>query len=98
MEHKQPHFIFVIIPPKLKTDAQTLRQQFPFLILCALAAAVQHNPPVQEKIEGSVRTEIADRVVVNVERNKDLFMGLLVHAAWYHYHWRSYHTQVYMLL
>ena len=24
--------------------------------------------------------------------------GLLVHAAWYHYHWRTYHTHMYMLL
>lgn len=28
----------------------------------------------------------------------DLLRGLLVHIAWYHYHWRIYHTQVYMLL
>ncbi|KAL4743284.1 hypothetical protein BDV11DRAFT_166407 [Aspergillus similis] len=98
IEHKQPHFPFVIIPPELKTDVHTFRQQSPFLLLCALTAAVQHNPPVQEKLEGLVRREIADRVVVNVERNMDLLMGLLVHAAWYHYHWRSYHTQVYMLL
>ncbi|KAL5045299.1 hypothetical protein BDW71DRAFT_184040 [Aspergillus fruticulosus] len=98
IEHKQPHFPFVIIPAELEINVQAFRQQCPFLLLCVLTAAAEHNPPVQEKLEGLVRKEIANRVVVNVERNMDLLMGLLVHAAWYHYHWRSYHTQIYMLL
>lgn len=33
-----------------------------------------------------------------MERDMDLLRGLLVHIAWFHYHWRIYHTQVYMLL
>ncbi|KAL4878799.1 hypothetical protein BJY04DRAFT_220863 [Aspergillus karnatakaensis] len=28
----------------------------------------------------------------------DILQGLLVHAAWYHYHWETYHTHHYMLL
>ncbi|KAL4995126.1 hypothetical protein BDV10DRAFT_137557 [Aspergillus recurvatus] len=98
IEHKQPHFPFVIIPPEFEITVQIFRQQYPFLLLCVLTAAVEHNPPVQEKLERLVRKEIANRVVVNIERDMDLLMGLLVHAAWYHYHWRSYHTQIYMLL
>ncbi|KAL4970627.1 uncharacterized protein BDV14DRAFT_195308 [Aspergillus stella-maris] len=38
------------------------------------------------------------RIVVGIKRDMDILQGLLVHAAWYHYHWRTYHTHGYMLL
>ncbi|RDW89901.1 Zn(II)2Cys6 transcription factor domain-containing protein [Aspergillus mulundensis] len=98
IEQKQPHFPFVIISLEHEADIQVLREQYPFLILCVLTASMEHNPAAQERLEGLVRKEIATRLVVKLERNMDLLMGLLVHAAWYHYHWRSYHTQMYMLL
>ena len=49
-------------------------------------------------MEHEVRKVIATRLIINMERNMDLLLGLLVHIAWYHYHWRTYHAQVYMLL
>ncbi|KAL2822683.1 hypothetical protein BDW59DRAFT_163665 [Aspergillus cavernicola] len=94
--HKMSQFPFVIIPPEV--DLATLRQQSPFLLLCILTASLEHDLAIQDALEALVRKEVADRLIVNVERNMDLLQGLLVHAAWYHYHWRTYHTHIYMLL
>lgn len=93
---KVPHFPFVVVPPE--ADAATLREQSPFLLLCILTAALEHNPKLQEELELVVRKEIANRIVVGIERNMDLLQGLLVHGAWHHYHWKTYHTHMYMLL
>ncbi|KAL4806648.1 hypothetical protein BDV18DRAFT_137940 [Aspergillus unguis] len=93
---KQPHFPFVIIPPR--TDIATLREESPFLLLCILTASLEHNKSLQETLEVTIRKEIANRVIVSVERNMDILQGLLVHAAWYHYHYKTYHTQIYMLI
>ncbi|KAJ0416239.1 hypothetical protein BJY00DRAFT_238069 [Aspergillus carlsbadensis] len=94
--HKMPQFPFVIIPPT--TDLATLRQESPFLLLCIITACLEQNPPLQDSLELLVRKEIASRVIVGIERNMDLLQGLLVHIAWQHYHWRTYHTHMYMLL
>lgn len=93
---KMSQFPFVIVPPEL--DLQSLRQQSPFLLLCILTASCEHDPSLQHALEAVVRQEVASRLIVNVGRNIDLLQGLLVHAAWYHYHWRTYHTHMYMLL
>ncbi|KAL2855589.1 hypothetical protein BJX68DRAFT_263947 [Aspergillus pseudodeflectus] len=95
-KHKMPQFPFVIIPET--TDLATLRQESPFLLLCILTACLEDNPPLQDSLELIVRKEIASRVIVGIERNMDLLQGLLVHIAWQHYHWRTYHTHMYMLL
>ncbi|KIA75564.1 hypothetical protein HK57_00667 [Aspergillus ustus] len=93
---KMPQYPFVIIPET--TDVATLHQESPFLLLCILAASLEHNPSLQDEVELIVRKEIASRLIVSVERNMDLLQGLLVHIAWHHYHWRTYHTHMYMLL
>ncbi|PYI04811.1 hypothetical protein BO78DRAFT_372546 [Aspergillus sclerotiicarbonarius CBS 121057] len=94
--HKMPQFPFVVVPTQL--GVPTLRQEFPFLLLCIITASLEHKPSLQHLMEHEVRKVIATRLVINMERNMDLLLGLLVHVAWYHYHWRTYHTQVYMLL
>ncbi|KAL2846885.1 hypothetical protein BJY01DRAFT_263211 [Aspergillus pseudoustus] len=93
---KMPQYPFVILPET--TDVATLRQESPFLLLCILTASLEHNPVLQDELELIVRKEIASRLIVGVERNMDLLQGLLVHIAWHHYHWRTYHTHMYMLL
>jgi hypothetical protein len=93
---KVPYFPFVVIPSD--ADAATVREQSPFLLLCILTASLEHNPKLQEELELVVRKEIANRIVVGVERNMDLLQGLLVHGAWHQYHWKTYHTHMYMLL
>ncbi|GFF32921.1 hypothetical protein IFM46972_03712 [Aspergillus udagawae] len=90
-----PLFPFVIIS---EVSFVELRKQAPFLLLCIMTACLEHKPALQQKLEFEVRTLVSTRIVINMERDMDLLRGLLVHIAWYHYHWRIYHTQVYMLL
>lgn len=90
------HFPFVIIPPEV--DIAVLRQQSPFLLLCIVTASLGHDPTLQSKLEAIIREETATRLIARIERNMDLLQGLLVHAAWYHFHCRTYHTHMYMLL
>ncbi|OOF93406.1 hypothetical protein ASPCADRAFT_7632 [Aspergillus carbonarius ITEM 5010] len=93
--HVMPLFPFVIIPDE---DLPTLRQNSPFLLLYLITASLENNPPLQQRMETEVRKTIATRLILNMERNMDLLLGLLVHIAWCHYYWRTYHTQVYMFL
>ncbi|KAL4795385.1 hypothetical protein BDV19DRAFT_398754 [Aspergillus venezuelensis] len=94
--YKQPQFPFVIVPPG--TTVSALRREYPFLLLCILTACLEDDPSLQDELEALVRKEIAMRIVVGIERDMDILQGLLVYAAWYHYHWRTYHTHGYMLL
>ncbi|PYI21327.1 hypothetical protein BO99DRAFT_328277 [Aspergillus violaceofuscus CBS 115571] len=90
-----PLFPFVIVP---ETSFVELGKQSPFLLQCVITACLEHKPDLQQKLELEARAVISTRIVMNMERDMDLLRGLLVHIAWYHYHWRVYHTQVYMLL
>lgn len=90
-----PLFPFVIIH---EVSFVELRKQSPFFLLCILTACLDHKPTRQQKLELEARIVVSTRIVINMERDMDLPQGLLVHIAWYHYHWRIYHTQVYMLL
>lgn len=90
------HFPFVIIPEGV--DASVLRRDSPFLLLCILTACSEHDPAQQDKLEREIREVVGTCLIMEMRRNMDLLQGLLVHTAWYHYHWRTYHTQAYMLL
>ncbi|KAL3478354.1 hypothetical protein BJX99DRAFT_108027 [Aspergillus californicus] len=94
-EKKMPQFPFIVIP---ETDVMTLHTQSPFLLLCILTASQTDSLPLRDKPELLIRKELASRVIVGIERNMDLLQGLLVHIAWQHYHWRTFHTHMYMLL
>ncbi|RAK95382.1 uncharacterized protein BO80DRAFT_450249 [Aspergillus ibericus CBS 121593] len=94
--HKMPQFPFVVVSAQL--GVPRLRQEYPFLLLCIVTASLEHKPSLQRVMEHEVRKVIATRLIINMERNMDLLLGLMVHIAWYHYHWRTYHTQVNMLL
>ncbi|KAE8152735.1 hypothetical protein BDV25DRAFT_127723 [Aspergillus avenaceus] len=90
-----PLFPFVIVP---EVSFVELRRQSPFLLLCIMTACLEHKPTLQQRMESEARTVISTRMILSMERNMDILRGLLVHIAWYHYHWRIYHTHVYMLL
>ncbi|KAE8163279.1 hypothetical protein BDV40DRAFT_287875 [Aspergillus tamarii] len=90
-----PLFPFVIIP---EVSFVELRKQSPFFLLCIMTVCLDHKPTRQQKLELEARIVVSTRIVINMERDMDLLQGLLVHITWYHYHWRIYHTQVYMLL
>ncbi|PYH91177.1 hypothetical protein BO71DRAFT_56476 [Aspergillus ellipticus CBS 707.79] len=93
---KMPQFPFVMISADM--EIEILRQRSPFLLLCIVTVCMEHKPLLQHKLQDLVREIAANRLVVNNERNMDLLLGLLVHCAWYHYHWRTPHIQKYMLL
>lgn len=95
-KHKMHHFPFVIIPEGV--NASGLRRDSPFLLLCIVTACLEHDPALQEKVEREIREVVGTRIIMEMRRNMDLLQGLLVHTAWYHYHWKTYHTQAYMLL
>ncbi|PYH71708.1 uncharacterized protein BO88DRAFT_451392 [Aspergillus vadensis CBS 113365] len=90
-----PLFPFVPID---EANFGKLREKSPFLLLCIMTACLEHKPALQQKFELEVRSVISTRIMMNMERDMDILRGLLVHIAWSHYHWRNYHTQVYMLL
>ncbi|GLA80568.1 hypothetical protein AtubIFM56815_001392 [Aspergillus tubingensis] len=90
-----PLFPFVLIH---EVNFGELRENSPFLLLCIMTACLEHKPALQQKLELEVRSVISTRIMMNMERDMDILRGLLVHIAWSHYHWRNYHTQVYMLL
>ncbi|PWY84250.1 hypothetical protein BO83DRAFT_413736 [Aspergillus eucalypticola CBS 122712] len=94
--HKMPLFPFVMIPTQM--GIPTLRQQFPFLLLCIVTACLEHKPSLQDRMEQEVRRSIATRLMVNSERSLDLLLGLLVHVAWGYYHWPKYSSQTSMFL
>ncbi|OOF91733.1 hypothetical protein ASPCADRAFT_56431 [Aspergillus carbonarius ITEM 5010] len=79
-------------------DIESLRQRSPFLLLCIVTVCMEHKPLLQHKLEALVRETAATRLIVKSERNLDLLLGLLVHCAWFHYHWRTTHIHKYMLL
>ncbi|PWY74075.1 hypothetical protein BO83DRAFT_426731 [Aspergillus eucalypticola CBS 122712] len=90
-----PLFPFVLIH---EVNFGELREKSPFLLLCIMSACLEHKPALQQRFEFEVRSVISTRIMMNMERDMDILRGLLVHIAWSHYHWRNYHTQVYMLL
>lgn len=93
---KMPQFPFVIIPPKMSVP--TLCEQYPFLLLTVMTCCLEDNLQLQGELASEVKKVISTRVILNNERSMDLLLGLLVHIAWYHYHWQTMHTQMYMLL
>ncbi|PYI03937.1 hypothetical protein BO78DRAFT_321610 [Aspergillus sclerotiicarbonarius CBS 121057] len=93
---KMPQFPFVMVAADM--DIESLRQRSPFLLLCIVTVCMEHKPLLQHKLEALVRETAATRLIVKSERNLDLLLGLLVHCAWFHYHWRTTHIHKYMLL
>lgn len=79
-------------------EIEVLRQRSPFLLLCIVTVCMEHKPLLQHKLEALVRETAATRLIAKSERNLDLLLGLLVHCAWFHYHWRTPHIHKYMLL
>ncbi|GLA19120.1 hypothetical protein AnigIFM62618_006783 [Aspergillus niger] len=93
---KMAQFPFVIVSADM--EIEVLRQRSPFLLLCIVTVCMEHKPLLQHKLEALVRETAATRLIAKSERNLDLLLGLLVHCAWFHYHWRTPHIHKYMLL
>jgi hypothetical protein len=71
---------FMVLPRDMTVG--TLRQEKPFLWMCINNITA---PTVREQIilKDKIRAEVAQRIVIDSERNMDLFLGLLACMTWY---------------
>ncbi len=77
-----PNFPFIAISEG--TAAETLRHESPSLFTSIIAVSSRNS--AQQAIFGKmVMQQLAERIVVNGERNMDLLQSVLVYAAWYVY-------------
>lgn len=76
------YFPFVHLPPT--TTAADLQQSRPFLWICILAVSTRSSAK-QAALSRKVQRIIADRLVVQHERNLDLLLGLLAILGWANY-------------
>ena len=75
-----PLFPFIIVPPS--HSAQDLQRDRPFLLRAILCVA-SHDCCQQLAVGKWIVSQLAERVVVNGERNLDLFLGLLTYSGWF---------------
>ncbi|KAF2807184.1 uncharacterized protein BDZ99DRAFT_500451 [Mytilinidion resinicola] len=77
--YKSRGFPFVHIPST--TTASHLKQERPFLWLCIMSIA--SNSTLQQRLLGSrIRQFIAQEMVVQLNRNMDLLLGILTFIGW----------------
>ncbi|KAK1966081.1 hypothetical protein LY78DRAFT_693024 [Colletotrichum sublineola] len=74
-----PHLPFLSLPSD--SSPSPLRQERPFLWLCLVAVSESHTLS-QATLNDKVRSVVAQRIVLNLERNLELLQGLLVCIAW----------------
>lgn len=78
--HKLRGFPFVHIPST--TTASHLKQERPFLWLCIMS--ISSNSTLQQRLLGSeIRQFVAQEVVVQLNKNIDLLLGILAFIGWY---------------
>ena len=74
----KPCFPFLVLSPS--STAERLRQERPFLFLSIMAVAC-HNTTQQIQLGKKLIKQLAERLVVNTERNLDLLLGILTYAG-----------------
>jgi hypothetical protein len=82
-DHMIPFMPFLVLPPSL--SAQDLNKERPFLLKTILAVASRdfHR---QFAIKKWLLKHLADKMVVNGERNLDLLLGILTYIGWFVFH------------
>ncbi|KKP03827.1 hypothetical protein THAR02_04098 [Trichoderma harzianum] len=83
----------VLLPPEASLDY--LRLERPCLLLAILAACARDH--LQARLEIEFRKMLADRVIMNAEKNLDLLQGLLVYLTWNHLYFNPAKEQIYQL-
>ncbi|PMD42861.1 hypothetical protein L207DRAFT_486635 [Hyaloscypha variabilis F] len=76
------YFPFMYIPPT--TSAQQLQQEKPFLWLCIMAVSSKSTSQ-QQALGSEIRHAVAHEVVVQLSRNLEFLLGILIFIAWSHY-------------
>ncbi|KAG4443063.1 hypothetical protein IFR05_001459 [Cadophora sp. M221] len=81
-DEMSPNFPFISIPDS--TSVETMRKDQPSL-LTAVMAVTSRDSPNQLVLGKLLMQQIADRMLVNGERNMDLLLAILTYAGWcYH--------------
>ncbi|KAL6799301.1 hypothetical protein GGI42DRAFT_327356 [Trichoderma sp. SZMC 28013] len=83
----------VLLPSEASLDY--LRLERPCLLLGILTACARDH--LQTRLEIEFRKMLADRVIVNAEKNLDLLQGLLVYLTWNHLYFNPAKEQIYQL-
>jgi hypothetical protein len=77
-DEMSPCFPFIVLSPSMTADQ--LRQERPFLFSCIVAISC-HDTAQQLQLGKQVIKQLAERMVVNTERNLDLLLGILTYAG-----------------
>ncbi|OGE56023.1 hypothetical protein PENARI_c003G06539 [Penicillium arizonense] len=90
------YFPFVRLP--YSCTAASMAEDRPFLLLAAVAAASSEYCHLQDALIRQFKESLSQRVVVAGEKDLDLLQGLLVHLAWFHFHFVPGSQQAYQYL
>lgn len=71
-------FPLIVLP--FHADLECMRWERPCLLLAILTACARDH--LQSQLEIEFRKMLADRVILNAEKNMDLLQGLLVFLTW----------------
>ncbi|PWW79114.1 hypothetical protein C7212DRAFT_47113, partial [Tuber magnatum] len=83
VEDLVPHFPAVVFPPG--TTADEVRKEKPTLFLAILASASRMNhPDLHYALHKEISRALADKIMINGEKNLELVQALLVTALWYY--------------
>ncbi|GFF58000.1 hypothetical protein IFM51744_09403 [Aspergillus udagawae] len=90
------YFPFVRLP--YACTAASMAEDRPFLLLAAVAAASSKYCHLQHALNRHFQESLSHRVVMAGEKDLDLLQGLLVHLAWFHFHFIPGRQQAYQYL
>ncbi|KAJ6075895.1 hypothetical protein N7499_007876 [Penicillium canescens] len=90
------YFPFVRLP--YSCTAASMAEDRPFLLLAAVAAASSKYCHLQDALIRQFKESLSQRVIIAGEKDLDLLQGLLVHLAWFHFHFVPERQQAYQYL
>ncbi|KAJ6113861.1 hypothetical protein N7523_007178 [Penicillium sp. IBT 18751x] len=90
------YFPFVRLP--YDWTAASMAEDRPFLLLAAVTAASSEYCHLQDALITQYKEHLSQRVVLDGEKNLELLQGLLVHLAWFHFHFVPGSQQAYQYL
>ncbi|KGO65950.1 hypothetical protein PITC_021510 [Penicillium italicum] len=78
--------------------AASMAEDRPFLLLAVAAAASSKYCHLQDALNRKFKESLSQRVIIAGEKDLDLLQGLLVHLAWFHFHFVPGSQQTYQYL
>ncbi|KAJ5394293.1 uncharacterized protein N7487_011934, partial [Penicillium crustosum] len=78
--------------------AASMAEDRPFLLLAVVAAASSKYCHLQDALIRRFKESLSQRVIIAGEKDLDLLQGLLVHLAWFHFHFVPGSQQTYQYL